>query len=200
MGDLAKVGLGGGHWPSDYMISLLEFIHVSTNLPWWASIVILTIMLRITIFPIVLKTTRNSAIVPYIINEQKDFLQRAKEARESNELMKMKKVSAELMDLYRRWGYNPMLNLLGLVQIPIFLAMFRTCWRCSKLPVPGWQDAGVLWFHDLTVIDPYFILPAVSGVTTAVTIFVCLVQWSSFNFSWHRRILSWNQRGRLVSL
>ena len=78
----------------------------------------------------------------------------------------------KLMDLYREWGYSPFLGTIGLLQIPIFFAMFRTLQKCSQFPVPGWETGGTAWFTDLTAIDPYFILPAVSGLTTAVTIWV----------------------------
>lgn len=29
----------------------------------------------------------------------------------------------------------------------------------SKLPVPGLEDGGILWFYNLTIPDTYFILP-----------------------------------------
>jgi len=194
MGDFAQMGLGAAYWPSDYIISLLEFLHVSTGLPWWASIAILTVMLRTAIFPIILKTTRNSALVPYFLEEQKDLMQKAKEARESNQLIKMKKTMADTMDLYRQWGYNPLINLLALVQIPVFIAVFRALWRCSNLPVPGWQMGGTAWFHDLTAIDPYFVLPIISGVTTAITVLVRGPLICMTNFRWSTKNLIWNQK------
>lgn len=175
MGDLAEMGLGVGWWPSDWMIRLVEFCHVSTNLPWWGSIALLTLILRITLFPIMLKTTRNMAIVPYIMDKQKLLLEESKLARDSNQPVEMRRATLKLMDFYREWGYSPFANFWGLLQIPVFFAMFRTCYRCSNLPVPGWQDGGTLWFTDLTAIDPYFILPTVSGVTTAFTIWVCFL-------------------------
>jgi YidC/Oxa1 family membrane protein insertase len=84
----------------------------------------------------------------------------------------MRKTSMKLMDLYKEWGYSPFVNFFGIVQIPIFFAMFRALYRSANLPVPGFQNGGTLWFTDLTAIDPFFILPAISGVTTAVTIWV----------------------------
>lgn len=172
MGDFAQMGLGTSWWPSDLMIRLLEFCHVSTGLPWWASIALVTLMLRVALFPVMLKSTRNIAVVPYIAERQKVLLEETKRARESNELVQMRQVTMKLTDLYREWGYSPLINILGFVQVPIFFGMFRTCTRCSNLPVPGWQEGGALWFTDLTAIDPYFILPTISGVTTAVTIWV----------------------------
>jgi YidC/Oxa1 family membrane protein insertase len=174
MDNLAGLDLGTTWWPSDLMISLLEFCHISSGLPWWASIVLLTAMLRTALFPLMLKITRNTAIVPHIMEEQKALLVETKEARASNELVKMRAANMKLMDLYRAWGYSPFVNFFGILQIPFFFAMFRSCWRCSKAPVPGWETGGDFWFTDLTAIDPYFILPTISGVTTAFTILVFL--------------------------
>lgn len=171
-GDFAQMGIGNSWWPSDIMISLLEFCHVSTQLPWWASILLLTFILRASLFPIMLKAARNAAIAPYIADRQKDILEETKRARDSNEVIAMRQSTMKLLGLYREWGYSPLANFIGLIQIPVFFAMFRTCWRCSNLPVPGWQDGGTLWFTDLTAIDPFYILPTISGLTMAGTILV----------------------------
>jgi membrane protein insertase Oxa1/YidC/SpoIIIJ len=172
IGDMAQLGLGLTNWPSDLMIRFLEFCHVNTELPWWGSIVLLTLILRVALFPLMLKTTRNTAIVPYIKDKQIELINAAKEARESGELVEVRKATMKLMDLYKEWGYRPLLGFIGLLQLPIFIGVFRTLSRCSELPVPGWQTGGTAWFTDLTAIDPYFILPTVSGLTTAGTILV----------------------------
>jgi len=172
-GEMAQHGLGITYWPSDIMIRLLEFCHVSTQLPWWGSIILLTVILRVALFPLMLKTTRNISVLPYIADKQKALMEETKKARLSGELVEMRKATMKLLALYKQWGYSPFMSFWGILQIPIFFAVFRTCSRCSNLPVPGWETGGTAWFMDLTVIDPYFILPTISGVTTAVTIWVC---------------------------
>jgi YidC/Oxa1 family membrane protein insertase len=171
MGDFQEMGLGLGWWPSDLMLRLLEFSHVSTGLPWWLSIAFLTVILRITMFPISLATTRNLAVAAHINEEQKLAIVNIKAATDD---MARKKEAEKLGQLYKKWGYSPFSNFIGLLQIPIFFAMFRTCNICSNLPVPGFQEGGAYWFTDLTAIDPYFILPTISGLTTAATIIVRL--------------------------
>jgi membrane protein insertase Oxa1/YidC/SpoIIIJ len=172
IGDFAEMGLGLSKWPSDYMLRLLEFCHVSSELPWWGSIVLLTLILRIAMFPIMLKTTRNMSVAPYLMEPQKELLEASKRARETNDMLEMRKVNNKIWALYREWGYSPTVNFFGLVQIPVFFGMFRALYRSSNLPVPGFQHGGTLWFTDLTAIDPYFLLPTISGLTTAVTIWV----------------------------
>ena len=103
-------------------------------------------------------------------------------AQKSGNPAVMKVAMMSQWDLYRTWGYKPFLGLLSLIQIPFFFGMFRACSISSKLPVPGWQTGGALWFTDLTAVDPFFILPVISGATTAATIFVCLPAKCFSNF------------------
>ena len=40
----------------------------------------------------------------------------------------------------------------------------------SKLPVESFHTGGALWFQDLTITDPYYILPLISTATLYVMI------------------------------
>jgi len=173
MGDFAEMGLGLGYWPSSFFINLLEFVHVSTQLPWWASICLVTLMARISLFPILLKTYRNQAIAGFHTAEMEKAKQKMKEASQGGNPVEMKQQMQTQWALYRSWGYKPFLGFIGFLQIPILFGMFRMCTMCSRLPVPGWETGGTLWFTNLTDVDPFYILPIISGVTTAATILVC---------------------------
>ena len=173
MGDFAEMGLGLSWWPSSICMNLLEFVHVSTQLSWWGSIALVTLMLRVGLFPILLKTTRNQSILHYHKADMEKQKEKMNKAKSGANPMEMKSLMREQMLLYQAWGYKPFLGFISLIQIPIFFGMFRMCNICSKLPVPGWDTGGILWFMDLTATDPYFILPIVSGATTAFTILVC---------------------------
>jgi YidC/Oxa1 family membrane protein insertase len=52
-----------------------------------------------------------------------------------------------------------------IVQGWIGFSAFRFLRAMGELPIPGMTHDGFLWFTDLTVRDPYFILPA---ATTAI--------------------------------
>jgi YidC/Oxa1 family membrane protein insertase len=39
-----------------------------------------------------------------------------------------------------------------------------------KLPVESFHTGGILWFQDLTLTDPYYILPLISTATLFVMI------------------------------
>jgi len=168
------MGLGLGYWPSSWCINLLELVHVSTQLPWWGSIALVTLMLRVALFPFLLKSSRNTSIYLYHKAEADKTKEKLAKAKSSKNQMEMKLAISSQFDLYRSWGYKPFLGFIGFIQIPFFFGMFRMCSLCSGLPVPGWETGGTLWFTDLTAVDPFYMLPVISGVTTAATIYVCL--------------------------
>ena len=54
----ASMGLGHG-WPSGWMQTGLEFLHIDIGLPWWQAIGLTTICLRCVVFPIIVIAQRN---------------------------------------------------------------------------------------------------------------------------------------------
>lgn len=53
-------------------------------------------------------------------------------------------------------------------QTPVFLSMFYGLGGIAKLPVESFKTGGMLWFPDLTIADPYYILPAISALSVAL--------------------------------
>lgn len=72
----------------------------------------------------------------------------------------MKEVGADLF----KSMYTP------LAQMVLGFGAFRCLRGMSSLPVPGMTTEGWLWFADLTVADPLYILP----VATAASMFVVI--------------------------
>lgn len=66
-----------------------------------------------------------------------------------------KKLNAEMVDLYRRDGINPLGGCLPfLLQMPIFIGLYQVLWRAYYF-----QGKGFLWIKDLTQPDRLIILP-----------------------------------------
>lgn len=60
--------------------------------------------------------------------------------------------------------------------MPLFLSFFFGLRGMTDLPVESLRNGGLWWFHDLTVCDPYYILPVATCVTMMVTIEVRLIK------------------------
>ena len=86
-------------------------------------------------------------------------------------------MSRETMALYKDTGTNPLSSCLPLlIQMPIFLGIFYVIRDFGgsagiigagdrAASEPTFTEGGLLWFQNLSVHDPYFILPVVSAVT-----------------------------------
>jgi YidC/Oxa1 family membrane protein insertase len=49
-------------------------------------------------------------------------------------------------------------------QVTIFISFFLAVRNLAQLPVPGFSTGGIGWFTDLTMADPFYILPICSSL------------------------------------
>lgn len=135
------------------MFVFLNYLHEHIGNWGWA-IVILTIIIRIVLFPLTYKGMLS-------MNKLKELSPKMKELQEKYK-GDPQKLNAHVMELYRKHGANPMGGCLPiLLQIPIFFAIYRVLLNAIELKGADW----ILWIHDLSVMDPYFILPILMGIT-----------------------------------
>lgn len=72
------------------------------------------------------------------------------------------KMSEELMKLYQKEGVNPLGGCLPmLIQMPVFLALYWALLESVELR----QAPFILWIQDLSIMDPYFVLPLIMGAS-----------------------------------
>jgi len=72
------------------------------------------------------------------------------------------RMQKETMELFKREGANPLGGCLPmLLQLPIFLALYRVLYAAVELV--GAPFYG--WISDLSLKDPYFVLPILMAIT-----------------------------------
>jgi YidC/Oxa1 family membrane protein insertase len=75
------------------------------------------------------------------------------------------KMSQATMELYKKEKINPLGGCLPvLVQIPVFIALYWVLLESVQLR----QAPFILWIHDLSAQDPYYILPIIMGLTMLI--------------------------------
>lgn len=75
------------------------------------------------------------------------------------------KLSQEMMNLYKKEKINPLGGCLPiLIQMPVFLALYWALLESVELR----QAPFLLWIEDLSVMDPYFVLPLIMGASMFV--------------------------------
>ena len=72
------------------------------------------------------------------------------------------KMSQEMMSLYKKEKINPLGGCLPiLVQMPVFLSLYWVLMESVELR----HAPFFLWIHDLSAMDPYFVLPILMGIS-----------------------------------
>lgn len=166
----ATLGLGG--WtPVGWVQNAMEFLHMDLGLEWWTCIMIGTIFVRTLIFPLVLVSQRNSAKLNNNMPQMQFIQQKMTEARQTGNALEASKYSNEMMIFMREKNINPIKNMLvPFAQAPLFISFFMGLRQMANAPVESMKDGGLFWFTDLTVCDPYYILPVVTSCTMLLTI------------------------------
>ncbi|CAJ0948664.1 unnamed protein product [Ranitomeya imitator] len=163
---LSELGLGG-YSPVGLIQNFLEILHVDVGIPWWGAIVTGTILARILVFPLIVKGQREAAKLNNHMPQITVLSSKMSDAKRSGNRFEFSKAYSDLTLYQKKHDVNPLRGfLVPLVQAPIFISFFVALRQMSYLPVPSLQTGGLWWFADLTVADPYYILPLV--VTTSM--------------------------------
>jgi YidC/Oxa1 family membrane protein insertase len=146
-----------------YLFLALQFIHSDVTANWsgswgWA-IVLLTIAINLLILPLRVKTMQ-SGLKMQRIQPQMDAI-KAKYAKYKITDPKRNDMNAEIMQLQKDHGVNMFGGCIPtLIQMPLLFAFFGMLPKVVELRHAHW-----LWLPDLTVADPWHILPIVMVVS-----------------------------------
>lgn len=173
--------------------ALIEY-HDFTNLPWWASIITYTFLLRLILLPLQVYTLKIHARIDRIMKHDLPIIN-AKVTREVNsatvrfkfnknraELAHMFGMKTELKELYIRDNCHPFKTAIVLwLQIPLWLCQSVAIRNIASLrPDPNSVRAmivlaqisvgGVLWIPSLIAPDVSYILPLWLGLINLANI------------------------------
>jgi len=169
---LSSLGLAHGY-PSGWLQSLMELLHIETDLPWWQAIVATTICLRIVVLPIMVTAQKNMARM----NNHQPTLQKLQiEAQLAGmgDNEQRKKFAHQALDAYQnKHNLHPIKNLLPMWVNGLFMtSMFFGLRGMTNAPVESMTTGGTAWFTDLVATDPTFILPLTASGTIALMMYL----------------------------
>ncbi len=132
---------------------ILHWIHDHIGNWGWA-IILFTILVKAVLFPLTYKGMMS-------MQKLKDLAPKMKELREKYK-DDPAKLNLKMMELYKKHGANPLGGCLPmLLQIPVFFALYRVLLNAVELQGAPWM----LWIHDLSKMDPYYVLPVLMGAS-----------------------------------
>jgi len=132
---------------------LLEKIHSYVGNWGWA-IVLLTLLIKAVFFPLSAASYKSMARMKAITPRMQALRERFKGDPQ--------KMNAALMELYKTEKVNPFGGCLPVVvQIPVFISLYWVLLSSVEMRGAPW----ILWIHDLSQQDPFFILPVLMAVS-----------------------------------
>lgn len=174
IGYLKELGLDYGWGPTSLMQWLLEHIHVysgtvleslniASGMPWWASITITAIVVRAALFKAYINASDNSAKMIAAKPITDPIQAKTREAQKNRDWLAVQMASQEMRIVHARAGISIWRGFVPLLQVPLGFGTFWIIRGMASLPVPGMVDGGILWFQNLAVPDPTYLLPAITS-------------------------------------
>ena len=140
-------------------IKLLLWMHQTLSLSYGWVLVIFGVVIRIALWPLNQGAMRSSLkmqeIQPQLAEVQKKYKDKPEKQRE------------EMMRVYRDAGASPFTALSGclpmLIPMPVLFALFFVFQNTIEF-----RGVPFLWLNDISVKDPYYILPVLMGASMYV--------------------------------
>jgi YidC/Oxa1 family membrane protein insertase len=119
---------------------------------WGVSIIAVTFLIKLVFYKLTESSGRSMAKMRNLQPRLKALQERYKDDRQQ--------LSTAMMELYKREKVNPAAGCLPiLIQMPFFLAFYWALLESVEMR----QAPFALWITDLSVKDPFFILPLIMG-------------------------------------
>ncbi|MDH3672203.1 MAG: membrane protein insertase YidC [Gammaproteobacteria bacterium] len=135
---------------------LLEYIHQWVRNWGWA-IIVLTLLIKLAFYPLSAASYRSMAHM----KRMQPKLQSLKERMGHDK----QRFNQAMMELYKKEKINPLGGCLPIaIQIPVFIALYWVLLESVEMR----QAPFILWLKDLSLPDPYFVLPLLMGVSMFV--------------------------------
>ncbi len=132
---------------------LLQHIHSIVG-NWGWSIIFLTMLIKGLFFPLSAASYKSMARMRAVGPKLTALKEQFGDDRQ--------KMSQAMMELYKKEKINPLGGCLPiLVQMPVFLALYWVLLESVEMRQAPW----ILWITDLSIKDPFFILPIIMGAT-----------------------------------
>lgn len=147
------VDFGFFNWIGRQILAMLKWFYALVG-NWGVAVVLLTIVVRILVLPFNVYSYKSMKKMQVIQPKIAALRERYKDDQQ--------KQQQEMMTLMRENKVNPLGGCLPvLLQFPIFIALYQVLGNSIEL----YQAPFIWWIQDLSLKDPFYILPVLMGVT-----------------------------------
>ncbi|XP_043689161.1 mitochondrial inner membrane protein OXA1-like [Telopea speciosissima] len=147
---------------------LIDGVHSSTGLNWWASIALTTVLIRGATVPLLINQLKASSK----LNMMRPHLEEIRQQMQATGMdpIAVAEGQKRMQALFKEYGVTPFTPLKGLfIQGPVFVSFFLAISNMVE-KVPSFKGGGAFWFTDLTTPDSLYIFPVLTALTFLITV------------------------------
>ncbi|QIW09198.1 membrane protein insertase YidC [Francisella sp. LA112445] len=138
---------------SEIIFWVMSHIHALVG-NWGLSIILVTVLIKAIFYPLSAKSYRSMAKMRMLQPRIKRLQETYKDDRQA--------LGKKMMEMYKEEKVNPLGGCLPMViQIPIFISLYWVLLESVELR----HAPFIFWIHDLSMKDPYFVLPVLMGLS-----------------------------------
>lgn len=166
VGYLHELGLNYGWGPTSMLEWAIEHIHIYADIPWWGAVALTAVGLRLILLPLYIKSSDMVARQSALMSVTKPISDKMTAAQREGNTPAVQAAWAEMMATRRRAGLSFWDQMAPMFLQAIFgYCGFKLIRAMAALPVPALKTDGFLWLQDMTLADPYLILPVAMAGT-----------------------------------
>jgi YidC/Oxa1 family membrane protein insertase len=155
---------------ADQAVNGVHLVQELTGLHYAGAIFTTTCVLRLFIFPLALRGQRAASRMSHLQPELA-VIKKRYEALGTPSSAEQQAFAGQMKALFKRYDVKPMQSLAApLVQMPMFIGMFFGMKKMPDLFPEDMAVGGIMWFTNLTIPDPTYILPIICGLSFIATI------------------------------
>lgn len=135
---------------------LMSLLHTWVQ-NWGIAIIILTVLIKLAFFPLSAASYRSMAKMRLVAPKLEKIKQQYPDDREQ--------LNRAMMELYKTEKINPLGGCLPvIIQIPVFIALYWSILSSVEMRYAPFFG----WITNLSVPDPYYVLPVIMGISMFV--------------------------------
>jgi len=155
--------------------TMLDYVHISTGLPWWLTIVVCTAAARVGMLPLIFYAKKKSKLLAAITPKLKEYQELYAMYHSAGDKVRAMETYKNVSALYKEHNVRPFMMMLPMIGQGVLFTSFFFCIKgmtTASIPLLGLTTEGVLWFTNLTLPDCYWVLPIINfaNVTGALTV------------------------------
>jgi YidC/Oxa1 family membrane protein insertase len=140
-------------WIGQPIFFLLIFFQ-SFVVNWGAAIILVTIAIKTLLYPLARAQYRSFAKMRLLQPKMATMKEKYGDDK--------KQMSMKMMELYKKEKVNPLGGCFPLlIQMPVFIALYWVLMETVELR----HAPFILWINDLSVMDPYYVMPLLMGAS-----------------------------------